>query len=70
MNLSIRFQDGQTALHAAAVAGHIDAVTALTLNGADANAQDFVSSFLSGKLNVLLCPEEVVKGSIFSISST
>ena len=37
------FQDGRAALHLASSGGHIDAVTALTLNGADVNAQDLVS---------------------------
>ncbi len=40
---TLSLQDGQTALHLAAIAGHIDTGTALTLNGADVNAQDFVS---------------------------
>jgi len=38
-----RDTEGRTALHLAAAAGHLDAVVALTLNGADVDAQDYVS---------------------------
>lgn len=41
--VSLGFQDGKTALHLAAFSGHIETVTALALNGAEVNAQDFVS---------------------------
>ena len=37
------FQDGQTVLHLAAGAGHLDTVEALLDRGCDANVQDFVS---------------------------
>lgn len=37
------FQNGNAALHVAAARGHVDTVTALTLNGADVNAQNYVS---------------------------
>ena len=40
---SFFLQDGRTALHLASAAGHIETVTALTLNGADVSAQDLVS---------------------------
>ena len=36
-------QDGQTALHQAASAGHGDTVAALILGGCDVSLQDFVS---------------------------
>ena len=44
-------QDGRTALHLASAAGHIETVTALTLNGADVSAQDFVSEVASDPKN-------------------
>ena len=37
------FQDGQTALHLAASAGHGETVSALILGGCDIGIQDFVS---------------------------
>ena len=37
-------QEGKSALHLAAASGHSEAVAALTLNGADVSAQDFVST--------------------------
>ena len=37
------FQDGQTALHQAASAGHAETVAALILGGCDIAIQDFVS---------------------------
>ena len=37
------FQDGQTVLHLASGAGHLDTVEALLDRGCDANVQDFVS---------------------------
>ena len=37
------FQDGQTALHLAASAGHAETVSALILGGCDIGIQDFVS---------------------------
>jgi len=40
------FQNGKTALHVAATAGHKETVAALTLNGADVSAQDHVSFFI------------------------
>ena len=39
------FQDGQTALHQAASAGHGETVAALILGGCDVSLQDFVSFF-------------------------
>ena len=41
------FQDGQTALHQAASAGHGETVAALILGGCDVSLQDFVSLPLS-----------------------
>ena len=38
-------QDGQTALHQAAQAGHHDTVAALILGGCDVGIQDFVSFY-------------------------
>lgn len=35
--------DGKTALHLAALHGHTETVSALSMNGADISAQDFVS---------------------------
>ena len=43
MSSSSPFQDGQTVLHLAAGAGHLDTVEALLDRGCDANVQDFVS---------------------------
>ena len=40
------FQDGQTALHQAASAGHSETVAALILGGCDIAIQDFVSCSL------------------------
>ena len=39
------FQDGQTALHQAASAGHGETVAALILGGCDVSLQDFVSFY-------------------------
>ena len=41
------FQDGQTALHQAASAGHSETVAALVLGGCDIAIQDFVSCSLN-----------------------
>ena len=42
-NISFILQDGQTALHQAASAGHGETVAALILGGCDVSLQDFVS---------------------------
>ena len=39
------FQEGQTALHQAASAGHGETVAALILGGCDIGIQDFVSFY-------------------------
>ena len=41
------YQEGQTALHQAAQAGHQDTVAALILGGCDVGIQDFVSFYLA-----------------------
>ena len=48
------FQDGQTALHQAAQAGHHDTVAALILGGCDVGIQDFVSFYLQQQYCCLL----------------
>ena len=47
------FQDGQTVLHLAAGAGHLDTVEALLDRGCDANVQDFVSIVSNMRLDEL-----------------
>lgn len=43
--LTTDFQEGQTALHQAAQAGHQETVQALVLGGCDVGIQDFVSFY-------------------------
>ena len=45
-------QEGKSALHLAAASGHSEAVAALTLNGADVSAQDFVSATTFSKTRI------------------
>ena len=45
-------QEGKSALHLAAAFGHSEAVAALTLNGADVSAQDFVSATTFSKTRI------------------
>ncbi|TRY76946.1 hypothetical protein TCAL_14700 [Tigriopus californicus] len=41
---ALKDQDGRTVLHLAAANGFLETVAALTLHGADVNAQDFTSN--------------------------
>ena len=49
-------QEGQTPLHIAASAGHIQLVDALIQAGCDVTVQDFVSSFFLILQLLLECP--------------
>ena len=52
-DIFVQLQEGKSALHLAAALGHSEAVAALTLNGADVSAQDFVSNlFLLNNQNI------------------